>query len=83
MGFSGFPEAALDFYDDLEADNSKSFWQAHRTTYEKAVRAPMLELTGALEKEFGEAKVFRPHRDGCFVKHCFYDAGTNLVRRAA
>src|SRR3954471_14956940 len=27
--FTGFPEAALDFYDDLEIDNSKSFWEAH------------------------------------------------------
>ena len=24
-GFTGFPEAALDFYDDLELDNTKSF----------------------------------------------------------
>ncbi|MCW2831516.1 MAG: hypothetical protein JWP31_2208, partial [Aeromicrobium sp.] len=26
--FSGFPEAALDFYDDLEMDNTKTFWDA-------------------------------------------------------
>ena len=28
--FQGFPEAALDFYDDLEMDNTKSFWEAHK-----------------------------------------------------
>ena len=29
--FEGFPVAALDFYDDLELDNTKSFWTAHST----------------------------------------------------
>ena len=28
--FTGFSVAALDFYDDLEMDNTKSFWEAHR-----------------------------------------------------
>ena len=66
--FTGFPEAALDFYDDLEMDNTKSFWTAHKQVYESAVRAPMLALTGALEQEFGPAKVFRPYRDVRFAK---------------
>ena len=66
--FQGFPEAALDFYDDLEMDNTKSFWQAHKHVYEDAVRAPMLALTGALAEEFGQAKVFRPYRDVRFAK---------------
>jgi len=66
--FTGFPEAALDFYDDLELDNTKSFWTAHKEVYESAVRAPMLALTGALEDEFGPAKVFRPYRDVRFAK---------------
>ena len=34
-----FPDAALDFYDDLELDNTKSFWQAHKHVYDAAVRA--------------------------------------------
>ena len=63
MEFTGFPIAALDFYDDLELDNTKSFWTAHRDVYEESVRAPMLALTAALAAEFGEAKVFRPYRD--------------------
>jgi hypothetical protein len=28
--FTGFPDAALDFYDDLEVDNTKSFWEKHK-----------------------------------------------------
>jgi len=66
--FTGFPEAALDFYDDLEMDNTKSFWEAHRATYDEAVAAPMKALVGELEPEFGTAKVFRPYRDVRFAK---------------
>lgn len=67
-GFSGIPEAALDFYDDLEMDNTKSFWAAHKEVYETAVRTPMTALAQALEEEFGAAKVFRPYRDVRFAK---------------
>ncbi len=68
MKFEGFPEAALDFYDDLELDNTKSFWEAHKPVYESAVRDPMLALTASLAEEFGPAKVFRPYRDVRFAK---------------
>ena len=66
--FEGFPEAALDFYDDLEMDNTRSFWEAHRQVYESAVRAPMTALVAALEPEFGAAKIFRPYRDVRFAR---------------
>ena len=66
--FTGFPVAALDFYDDLEMDNTKSFWEGHKATYDEAVRAPMAALMAALEPEFGEPKVFRPYRDVRFAK---------------
>lgn len=68
MSFTGFPVAALDFYDDLEMDNTKSFWEAHRDVYKEAVEAPMKALTAALEPEFGTSKVFRPYRDVRFAK---------------
>ena len=66
--FEGFPVAALDFYDDLEMDNTKSFWTAHKATYDTAVKAPMEALVTALEPEFGSAKLFRPYRDVRFAK---------------
>jgi uncharacterized protein (TIGR02453 family) len=66
--FNGFPEAALDFYDDLEMDNTRSFWEAHRATYDEAVAAPMKALVAELEPEFGPAKIFRPYRDVRFAK---------------
>jgi uncharacterized protein (TIGR02453 family) len=67
-GFDGIPLAALDFYEDLEADNSKAWWSAHRATYDEKVRAPMAALAGELEAEFGPALLFRPHRDVRFSK---------------
>ena len=66
--FIGFPEAALDFYDDLEIDNTKSFWEAHKDVYLTSVKAPTAALVAALEPEFGTAKVFRPFRDVRFAK---------------
>ncbi|WP_020390524.1 DUF2461 domain-containing protein [Kribbella catacumbae] len=68
MSFTGFPAAALDFYDDLEMDNSKTFWTANKHVYEESVRAPMVALLTALEEEFGAAKIFRPYRDVRFAK---------------
>lgn len=58
----------MDFYEDLEADNSAVFWAAHQQIYRDAVRAPMTALTDALEAEFGRAKIFRPYRDVRFSR---------------
>ena len=66
--FAGFPVAALDFFDDLELDNTRSFWDSHKQIHADSVRAPMLALTDALAEEFGAAKVFRPYRDVRFAK---------------
>ncbi|HZJ06192.1 MAG TPA: DUF2461 domain-containing protein [Nocardioidaceae bacterium] len=66
--FAGIPVAALDFYDDLETDNTKSYWAAHKDVYESSVRAPVTALATALEAEFGAAKIFRPYRDVRFAK---------------
>jgi len=67
VSFEGFPAAALDFYDDLEVDNTKSFWEAHKSVYQESVLAPMKALTSALEPEFGKPKIFRPYRDVRFA----------------
>ncbi|MFC4784528.1 DUF2461 domain-containing protein [Nocardioides sp. MAHUQ-72] len=66
--FTGIPVAALDFYDDLEVDNTRSFWEKHKAVYDESVKAPMTALCAALEPEFGPAKVFRPYRDVRFAK---------------
>jgi len=70
--FSGFPVAALDFYDDLEMDNTKAYWEKHRLVYDEAVKAPMVALGAELAPEFApdgrSVKVFRPYRDVRFAK---------------
>ena len=70
--FTGFPVAALDFYDDLEMDNTKSFWEANKHIYQEAVRTPMLALIEELSAEFSspvaKTSVFRPYRDVRFAR---------------
>ncbi len=61
--FQGWPAEAVDFYQGLEADNSKTYWQAHRGSYDDHVRRPMEQLLAELEPEFGEGRIFRPYRD--------------------
>ncbi len=72
VSFTGFPNTALDFYDDLELDNTKSFWQANKAVYDEAVRAPMVALLEALAPAFAAeadaTKVFRPYRDVRFAR---------------
>lgn len=68
MTFGGIPVAALDFYEDLEADNTKSFWTAHKHVWDESVKAPVEALAAALEPEFGTPKFFRPYRDVRFSK---------------
>jgi len=68
MSFNGWPAEALDFYEGLEADNSKAYWTAHKAVYDEMVVGPMHELLEELAPEFGEAKIFRPYRDLRFSK---------------
>ncbi|MDQ4132583.1 MAG: DUF2461 domain-containing protein [Actinomycetota bacterium] len=63
MAFRGWPAEALEFYEGLEADNAKAYWQDHRDVYETYVRAPMEALLEKVEPEFGKGKIFRPYRD--------------------
>ena len=80
MGFSGWPEEALDFYEELAADNSKAYWTRHKAVYEEKILGPMTELVEELAAELGavfgagagaaagETKIFRPYRDVRFSK---------------
>jgi uncharacterized protein (TIGR02453 family) len=63
VSFDGFPDEGLVFYEGLEADNSKTYWQRNKTAYETHVRGPLLAMLAELADEFGAAKVFRPYRD--------------------
>ncbi|HUJ67788.1 MAG TPA: DUF2461 domain-containing protein [Acidimicrobiales bacterium] len=54
---------AVEFYEGLEADNSKVYWTDHKAVYERDVKGPMEALLAELAGEFGEGRVFRPNRD--------------------
>jgi uncharacterized protein (TIGR02453 family) len=66
--FRGWPAEAIEFYEGLEADNSRTYWQENKVVYEEIVRGPMDELLAELAPEFGEGKIFRPYRDIRFSK---------------
>jgi uncharacterized protein (TIGR02453 family) len=66
--FLGFPPDAIAFYEQLDADNSKAFWQANKSRYDDGVKGPMLALTQTLS-EFGPFHLFRPNNDLRFAKN--------------
>jgi uncharacterized protein (TIGR02453 family) len=68
MAFHGWKVEALEFFEGLEADNSKAYWQRNRHVYDTIVRAPMEELLAELEPAFGEGRIFRPYRDVRFSR---------------
>ncbi len=68
MAFQGWPAEAHEFFVGLEADNSKTYWEAHKDVYVDAVRGPMEALLADLAPEFGEGKIFRPYRDVRFSR---------------
>jgi len=68
MTFRGWPASAIEFFEGLEADNSKSYWQAHKKIYDDSVVAPMEALLAELEPEFGAGRIFRPYRDVRFSR---------------
>lgn len=64
MGFEGWSPRAVAWFEGLERDNSREYFNGTRELYEDAVKGPLLALLAELEGEFGgKAKMFRPHRD--------------------
>ena len=68
MAFTGWPVEAVEFYEGLAADNSRTYWQEHKSTYLRSVEQPMVELLDELADDFGRGRVFRPYRDVRFSK---------------
>lgn len=66
--FTGIPADAFDFFEELAADNTKTWWTANKERYQTSIRGPVEELLASLSSEFGEAKIFRPYRDTRFSK---------------
>ena len=68
MVFRGWPAEAIEFYEGLEADNTRAYWQDHKKEYDELVKGPMVELLAELAGEFGDGKIFRPFRDVRFSR---------------
>ena len=66
--FRGIPADAFDFFEELAADNTKTWWTANKERYETNLRGPVEALLGELAAEFGPGKIFRPYRDVRFAK---------------
>jgi uncharacterized protein (TIGR02453 family) len=78
-GFGGFRPAAFQFLRDLERNNEKVWFEAHRDVYEREVRGPMRGLVEALDARLGriapeivgdpKRSMFRIHRDVRFSRN--------------
>ena len=66
MTFQGFGAEAVEFWEQLDADNTSTFWKAHRPIYDRSIAEPLAALAGELTAEFGEIRRFRPQRDTRF-----------------
>ncbi len=66
--FRGWPPTALDFYKQLELNNDRAFWTAHKDVYERDVKAPFEALSELVAERFGPLRVLRPNRDVRFSK---------------
>jgi uncharacterized protein (TIGR02453 family) len=62
--FEGFSPAVHSWFQGLEADNSRQYFQGHRDFYEQSIRGQMEALLDELSENFdGEVKMFRQNRD--------------------
>jgi uncharacterized protein (TIGR02453 family) len=77
-GFSGFPEAGMQFFRGLKRNNRREWFQPRKQTYDEQVKAPMVELVTAVTAEMmrfapdyvaDPAKaIYRIYRDTRFSK---------------
>lgn len=61
----GLLGAAMLFFAQLEADNSREFWQANRAVYDETIRPQFTAIVEAIAG-FGNWRIYRPHNDTRF-----------------
>jgi uncharacterized protein (TIGR02453 family) len=66
--FIGFSPAAFDFYEGLEADNTKTYWLDHKVTFDVHVKGALQALLDTFPAAYQPWHVFRPNRDVRFAK---------------
>lgn len=66
-GFNGFSAAAFTWFEGLQDDNSKRWFDDHRDVYHAEVRGALEAMLGRLADEGGgRVRMFRQHRDTRF-----------------
>ena len=63
MSFDGWKGDFVGFFRGLELDNSKRYFEAHRSQYDAEVRGPIEALAAELAPVLGPTKIFRINRD--------------------
>lgn len=63
----GFSPDGIRFFEDLEDDNTREFWQAHKDTFEQEVREPLASLVESMPDSYQPFRMFRMNRDVRFT----------------
>lgn len=66
--FIGFTREALSFWNGLERNNNRDWFQAHKDQYEREVRRPMQLLIDELAPLYGPGRLSRINKDMRFQK---------------
>ena len=66
--FTGFTRDAFSFWNSLEKNNTRDWFQAHKDRYEQAVRRPMQLLVEELAPLYGPGRLSRINKDMRFAK---------------
>lgn len=64
MPDSGFSPDAIEFFDELERNNTTAWWRQNRQRYDECVRSPFVRLLEELPVQ--PWRVYRPNRDTRF-----------------
>lgn len=67
-GFTGFPREATEFFKQLESNNNRDWFLAHKDVYDQACREPMKALLAELDPGFGGRGISRINRDMRFSR---------------
>ena len=66
MAFAGWSDEAIEFFEGLEAENTKAFVESHKPVYQAEVLAPMEALLSPTWLRIRPRPFFRPYRDTRF-----------------
>jgi uncharacterized protein (TIGR02453 family) len=64
----GFSAKATRFFEDLEDNNTREFWTAHKDVFDREVSQPLAALLESLPDRYQPFRILRMHRDLRFSK---------------